>query len=124
MGLLTNPSISQKAKYCRKLVRYNTAICLTLYLLGVGFFCALPDANFNSGTYFSENALLPGLVNSELEMETVNLVKSLSGELQRERENYPKGMPYPWLLAKMRRFGLETHTHNFTLNYPFGGGKV
>uniref|UniRef100_A0A182TRU7 GPI-anchor transamidase component GPAA1 n=1 Tax=Anopheles melas TaxID=34690 RepID=A0A182TRU7_9DIPT len=123
MGLLTNPSISQKAKYCRKLVRYNTAICLTLYLLGVGFFCALPDANFNSSTYFSENALLPGLVNSELEMETVNLVKSLSGELQRERENYPKGMPYPWLLAKMRRFGLETHTHNFTLNYPFGGGK-
>nr|XP_040231731.2 glycosylphosphatidylinositol anchor attachment 1 protein [Anopheles coluzzii] len=123
MGLLTNPSISQKAKYCRKLVRYNTAICLTLYLLGVGFFCALPDANFNSGTYFSENALLPGLVNSELEMETVNLVKSLSSELQRERENYPKGMPYPWLLAKMRRFGLETHTHNFTLNYPFGGGK-
>ncbi|XP_035895459.1 glycosylphosphatidylinositol anchor attachment 1 protein [Anopheles stephensi] len=123
MGLLTNPSISQKAKYCRKLVRYNTAICLTLYLLGVGFFCALPDVNFNSGTYFSENALLPGLVNSELEMETVNLVKSLSAELQRERESYPKALPYPWLLAKMRRFGLETHTHNFTLNYPFGGGK-
>uniref|UniRef100_A0AAG5DPV6 GPI-anchor transamidase component GPAA1 n=1 Tax=Anopheles atroparvus TaxID=41427 RepID=A0AAG5DPV6_ANOAO len=123
MGLLTNPSISQKAKYCRKLVRYNTAICLTLYLLGVGFFCVLPDANFNSATYFSENALLPGLVNSELEMETVSLVKSLTVELQRERENYPKGIPYPWLLAKMRRFGLETHTHNFTLNYPFGGGK-
>uniref|UniRef100_A0A182MBD4 GPI-anchor transamidase component GPAA1 n=1 Tax=Anopheles culicifacies TaxID=139723 RepID=A0A182MBD4_9DIPT len=123
MGLLTNPSISQKAKYCRKLVRYNTLICLTLYLLGVGFFCALPDGNFNSATYFSENALLPGLVNSELEMETVNLVKSLSAELQHERENYPKGLPYPWLLAKMRRFGLETHTHNFTLNYPFGGGK-
>uniref|UniRef100_A0A182RL25 GPI-anchor transamidase component GPAA1 n=1 Tax=Anopheles funestus TaxID=62324 RepID=A0A182RL25_ANOFN len=123
MGLLTNPSISQKAKYCRKLVRYNTLICLTLYLLGVGFFCALSDTNFNSATYFSENALLPGLVNSELEMETVNLVKSLSAELQRERESYPKSLPYPWLLAKMRRFGLETHTHNFTLNYPFGGGK-
>ncbi|XP_058117410.1 glycosylphosphatidylinositol anchor attachment 1 protein [Anopheles ziemanni] len=123
MGLLTNPSISQKAKYCRKLVRYNTAICLTLYLLGVAFFCVLPDPNFSSATYFSENALLPGLVNSELEMDTVSLVKSLTVELQRERENYPKGIPYPWLLAKMRRFGLETHTHNFTLNYPFGGGK-
>uniref|UniRef100_A0A2M4BHL8 GPI-anchor transamidase component GPAA1 n=1 Tax=Anopheles marajoara TaxID=58244 RepID=A0A2M4BHL8_9DIPT len=123
MGLLTNPSISQKAKYCRKLVRHNTLICFSLYLLGVGFFCALPDNNFSSGTYFSENALLPGLVNSELGMETVALVKSLAGELQRERENYPKGLPYPWLLAKMRRFGLETHTHNFTLNYPYGGGK-
>ncbi|XP_053669769.1 glycosylphosphatidylinositol anchor attachment 1 protein [Anopheles nili] len=123
MGLLTNPSISQKAKYCRKLVRYNTPICLGLYLLGVAFFCALPDGNFNSATYFSENALLPGLVNSELEMETVSLVKSLSAELQRERENHPKGVPYPWILAKMRRYGLETHRHNFTLTYPFGGGK-
>lgn len=33
-------------------------------------------------------------------------------------------MPYPWLLAKMRQIGLETHTQNFTLNYPFGGGKT
>lgn len=24
----------------------------------------------------------------------------------------------------MRQIGLDTYTHNFTLNYPFGGGKV
>lgn len=24
----------------------------------------------------------------------------------------------------MRQIGLETYTHNFTLNYPLGGGKV
>lgn len=23
----------------------------------------------------------------------------------------------------MKKIGLETYTHNFTLNYPFGGGK-
>lgn len=24
----------------------------------------------------------------------------------------------------MRQIGLDTYTHNFTLNYPFGGGKI
>ncbi|XP_055624365.1 glycosylphosphatidylinositol anchor attachment 1 protein [Toxorhynchites rutilus septentrionalis] len=124
MGLLTNPSISQKARYCKALIRNNTLICLALYLLGVGYFFLLPDPNFNSGTYFSENALLPGLVYSELKMDTVALAKSYAGELERERENHRKDMPYAWLLAKMRKIGLETHSHNFTLNYPLGGGKV
>lgn len=124
MGLLTNPSISQKAKYCRALIRHNTLICFSFYLLGVGYFGLLPDSNFNSGTYFSENALLPGLVYSELTSETVSLAKTYAAELDRERENYRTGMPYAWLLAKMRKIGLETHTHNFTLNYPLGGGKT
>ncbi|EDS27747.1 GPI transamidase component GAA1 [Culex quinquefasciatus] len=124
MGLLTNPSISQKAKYCRALIRHRTLICFTLYALGVGYFLVLPDPNFNSGTYFSENALLPGLVYSELKSETVALAKNFAGELERERVVHRKGMPYAWLLAKMRKIGLDTHTHNFTLNYPLGGGKV
>ncbi|XP_065078312.1 glycosylphosphatidylinositol anchor attachment 1 protein [Ochlerotatus camptorhynchus] len=124
MGLLTNPSISQKAKYCKALIRHNTLICFSFYLLGVGYFGLLPDPNFNSGTYFSENALLPGLVYSELKTETVSLAKNYAGELDRERENHRTGMPYAWLLAKMRKIGLETHTHNFTLNYPLGGGKT
>lgn len=33
-------------------------------------------------------------------------------------------MPTAWLTAKMRQIGLDTYTHNFTLNYPLGGGKV
>lgn len=54
----------------------------------------------------------------------MSLAKSWSEELKRERETYKTGVPYPWLLAKMRQIGLETHTQNFTLNYPFGGGKT
>ncbi|XP_055594738.1 glycosylphosphatidylinositol anchor attachment 1 protein [Uranotaenia lowii] len=124
MGLLTNPSISQKAKYCRSLIRHSGLICFSLYLLGLGSFLLLPDPNFNSGTYFSENALLPGLVYSELKSETVTLAKTYAAELERERETHRKGIPYAWLLAKMRKIGLDTHTHNFTVNYPLGGGKV
>lgn len=54
----------------------------------------------------------------------MSLAKSWGEELKRERETYKTGVPYPWLLAKMRQIGLETHTQNFTLNYPFGGGKT
>lgn len=72
----------------------------------------------------SKPYLIPGLAYSEIKRDTVSLAKSWSEELQRERESYKTGVPYPWLLAKMRQIGLETHTQNFTLNYPFGGGKT
>lgn len=67
--------------------------------------------------------IFTGLVYSELKMESSNLAKNLLEDLQREREKYKSTVPYPWILAKMRQIGLETYTHNFTLNYPLGGGK-
>lgn len=33
-------------------------------------------------------------------------------------------MPTAWLMAKLRQIGLDAFTHNFTLNYPLGGGRV
>lgn len=56
-------------------------------------------------------------------MDTVNLAKSLYTELEHERETHKSAIPYPWMQAKMKQIGLETYVHNFTLNYPFGGGK-
>lgn len=56
-------------------------------------------------------------------MDSVNLARNLLHELEHERETHKTALPYPWLQAKMRQIGLETYTHNFTLNYPFGGGK-
>lgn len=57
-------------------------------------------------------------------MDSVNLAKNLLTELEHERTTYKTAMPYPWLQAKMKQIGLETFTHNFTLNFPFGGGKT
>lgn len=65
-----------------------------------------------------------GLVYSEVKRDSINQAKLWIEELKRERETYSRGVPYPWLLAKMRQIGLETHTQNFTLRYPFGGGKT
>lgn len=52
------------------------------------------------------------------------MAKNLLNELENERTTHKSSLPYPWVQAKMKQIGLETYTHNFTLNYPFGGGKV
>jgi len=43
-----------------KLVNYKNRISAVLYLAGVVGFLAIADERLNDGTYFSENALLPG----------------------------------------------------------------
>lgn len=65
-----------------------------------------------------------GLVYSEIKPDIVSYAIGIQNELNSERETHKNTVPYAWLLAKMRQIGLETYTHNFTLNYPFGGGKV
>lgn len=61
MGLLTNPSPTKRGKLIKKLIKYNRGICFILYMIGIGWFCCLALVEFNNKTYFSENALLPGL---------------------------------------------------------------
>lgn len=52
------------------------------------------------------------------------MARTLHTELEHERISHKSGIPYPWMQAKMKQIGLETYVHNFTLNYPFGGGKT
>ena len=47
--------LTYSTKYCNKL-------CLLSYVAGVVYFLALAYRGLNDATYFSENALLPGLV--------------------------------------------------------------
>lgn len=60
---------------------------------------------------------------TEITRDSEKLAQQMYQELLHERENH-KGIPIPWILAKMKQIGLETHIHNYTLNYPFSGGKV
>nr|CAD7447760.1 unnamed protein product [Timema bartmani] len=71
-------------------------------------------------TYFSENALLPGLVKGDFDEDMT--AKNYQSELLEESSRYPNSMPYSWLLAKFRQLSLDVYTHNFTLNYPLGYG--
>jgi len=120
MGLLTDPNSSMlSGPLFTSLLKHQNVVCIALYLAGVVWFASLAYKPFNAGTYFSENALLPGLVEGSFNAE--KLATQLHEELLREAEAYDNSLPYPWIQAKLRQFGLNVYTHNFTLHYPFGG---
>ncbi|KAH8289829.1 hypothetical protein KR054_011568 [Drosophila jambulina] len=123
MGLLSDPSISTQSKLVDGLARHVRKVCSVLYVAGVAWFFCLALPEFNHGTYLSENALSPGLVYPEIRVDANRLAIQLLEELQRERKDHLSTTPHAWIAAKMNEFGLETHTHNYTLRYPFGGGK-
>lgn len=119
MGLLTDPGAGS-GKFTQLLVAYHNKLCVLLYIGGIIWFMILAHEHFNAGTYFSENALLPGLVKGEFDEDAV--AKVYQSELLDEAARYPDGMPFSWLLAKFRQLNLDTYTHNFTLNSPLGLG--
>ncbi|XP_068203128.1 glycosylphosphatidylinositol anchor attachment 1 protein [Palaemon carinicauda] len=121
MGLLTDPGV-ERSRFPALLEKYHRPLCVMLYVIGIGWFLALAHNSLNHGTYFSENALLPGLVQGDFEGDTQ--VLQYLESLKLEAEKHTTGMPYAWLVGQFTQLGLDTFTHNFTLNYPLGGGKV
>ena len=98
-----------------------------------------------SGTYFSENALLPGLVHSNfkedflarqylvsLKVSVPSLFHKISKQtnsfifclVQSEAERYPNGMPHAFIAAQFKQLGLDTYTHNFSVQYPLDENEV
>ncbi|KAH9644358.1 hypothetical protein HF086_006386 [Spodoptera exigua] len=101
MGLLSDPDVGS-VKWVRLLKRVHGPVCFLCYVGALVWFALLGHREFNNETYFSENALLPGLMNYE-DIDD---------------------MPVPWLVGKMSQIHLEVYTHNFTLHYPLGQGQV
>ena len=69
-----------------------------------------------SGTYFSENALLPGLVQGDYSEDSD--AQAFLAEIQAEAKKYPFSIPDEWLAKKFRQLFLEAYIQNFTLNNP------
>ena len=64
MGLLTDPNRSNSGIF-GKIASVATQLSWLLFLLGVAFIFVMPHPEFSHKTYFSENALLPGLVKGD-----------------------------------------------------------
>ncbi|XP_044760728.1 glycosylphosphatidylinositol anchor attachment 1 protein [Coccinella septempunctata] len=120
MGLLTDPNCDQ-GKLTKALLKYYNAICILFYLAGITCFLALASREVSNNTYFSENALLAGLVKSQFADDP--LARLYYNELQDEMKKYDDSLPYPWLLAKFQQIGLDTYTHNFSLHPVLGKSK-
>ncbi|XP_077283815.1 glycosylphosphatidylinositol anchor attachment 1 [Arctopsyche grandis] len=124
MSLLSDPE-TRPNKYSYNLVRIHLPLCLFACFVAYAWFCLLAHEFFSNGNYFSENALLPGLVQSDFVND--GSAKQYYNELEDEiRENYANrdSIPIPWLAAKMHQINLDVYTHNFTLHYPLGKGQV
>lgn len=121
MGLLTDPGM-ERSRLPAILEKHHRPICIVLYVVGIIWFVALAHNAFNHGTYFSENALLPGLVQGDFHSDS--LATQYLESLKEESEKHTSGMPYSWLAGQFTQLGLDTFTHNFTLHYPLGSEKV
>ncbi|CAG9570621.1 unnamed protein product [Danaus chrysippus] len=124
MGLLSDPEYGS-VKWVRVLKKVHSPLCFICYICAIGWFFMLAHREFNNETYFSENALLPGLVTNEFDAEysANKFYKEFLQELEDKYEDSDE-MPVPWLVGKMSQLDLEVYTHNFTLNYPLGHGQV
>ena len=60
MGLLSNPKTREKI--VNGLKNHGNKMCILCYIAGLIWFLALAYKPLNAGTYFSENALLPGAI--------------------------------------------------------------
>lgn len=121
MGLLTDPHTG-RGKLVKFICRYHAPLCILLYISSIVWLAILPHSKVSMSVHFSENALLPGLVKTEFSQET--LAKDYYDELLYEMDKYKNSIPYPWLIAKFRQIGLDTYSHNFTLNYPLSKTQV
>ncbi|KAL0276932.1 UNVERIFIED_CONTAM: hypothetical protein PYX00_004390 [Menopon gallinae] len=116
MGLLTDPNTGH-GKLTKFLTSNGGKIHTFLYLAGVVWFFCLSHRLFNNGTYFSENALLPGLVRGQFDEDMA--AKMYYMELNQVMQSYPDSIPYDWLVHKFAEINIEAHFHNFSLEYPF-----
>ena len=116
MGLMTDPKT--QATVSRLISKYYFALSILFYIIGIVYMLSLAHYPLNAGTYFSENALLPALVEREYrsERDTKTYIEEL-GDVAR---NTPKGaIPKEWLYTKFLELGLDVYNQNFTVSHPF-----
>jgi len=121
MGLLTDPNSKQRTQIAVLVTRHYALLSWLSYILGIVLLLFLPHPWYNNKTYFSENALLPGLVTSHYDQERA--AQDYHSGLKEEGRKYPGHAPFPWIQAQFRQLGLEVHTQSFSLTYPLAEGR-
>jgi len=120
MGLLTDPNSGggKASRLVSLVVSHHRLLSWILYVAGLVFLLVLAHPIYNEKTYFSENALLPGLVTGGFNQERAAV--DFMSALEEENKKYPGHAPFPWLEAQFKQMGLEVHTQQFSLRYPLG----
>ncbi|XP_067052585.1 glycosylphosphatidylinositol anchor attachment 1 protein-like isoform X1 [Acropora muricata] len=114
MGLLSD--VDGRKKLVDVLASHCARLCLLSYVAGVVWLCLLSDRSFNGRTYFSENALLPGLV--EGEFKNHRFASDFFGKLSTVPEGELSVTASQVIIDKMESIGLHTYHQNFTVHVP------
>lgn len=121
MGLLTDPR-TENMRLIKFILKWEKYLTFLMYLGGIVWTFLLATPTFSDNTYFSENALLPGLVTKESNLMHASKLfhQELNRELERQRGDQ---LPSSWMAARFRKLHLDTFVHNFTLIHPFRNQK-
>jgi len=121
MGILTDPNSKGRTKLGSLLTKYYKPLSWVSYLAGLVFLLVLAHPLYNAKTYFSENALLPGLVTSSYNEDRAAM--KYHTDLVDENQKYPVHAPFPWLVAQFKQLGLEVYQQQFSLTYPLANNS-
>jgi len=120
MGLLS--SRRSYDKIATFLHRYDNILCFVCFVVGITWFLLLAYSDLNARTYFSENALLPGLVEPEFHHghQTADYYRLLKDEVKKRKssDDLRNRIPASWIMKKFVEIGLDTYIQNFTFRYP------
>jgi len=121
MGILTDPNNRQRTALGNIIINHFSKLSWLSYFAGLIFIFVLPHPLYNNKTYFSENALLPGLVTGEFNEDRT--AERFYEDLKEENARYPGQAPFPWLEAQFKQLGLDVYRQSFTLNYPLANSS-
>lgn len=125
MGLLS--SRKSYDKIAAFLHRYDNILCFICFVVGVTWFILLAYSDLNARTYFSENALLPGLVEPEFRygQQTADYYQALKEEVRTRKssDELQNRVPASWIMNKFAEIGLDSYSQNYTFRYPHTAQK-
>lgn len=121
MGLLTTDKTGEDGALATLLKKKSNFLCFLCYMSAIASAIALITEQFVDKTYFSDNALLPGLVKRDFD-EKNYLNEVLSGITLATKD--VNGMPHDYLYQQFKSIGLDAQFHNYTFFYPFDKKQV
>ena len=102
MGLMTDPKTQATlSAFISRFYKIGSVLC---YVAGIAYMLALAYPTLNAGTYFSENALLPGLVDREYSDASYNVDQR--AEAYKKVIDSDDRMPVEYLKAMFTEIGL------------------
>lgn len=121
MALLTSDNTSSGPLFTH-VHKYGNWLSVLLYLAGIVTFAVFISEQWSEKTYFSDNALLPGLVNREFTLTSQS--ESLLLSLQQQVSKSAARLPHQRIADEFTQIGLESYQQNFSLYYPLNSKPV